>query len=70
MCGEVSSAKQQIVRKVIQTNVAFVEAGPLCFDPDLKYNIQLIYKGKDQLIEAVWGVGISSVKNFWRESGL
>ena len=45
MCGEVSSAKQQIVRKVVRPNVAFVEVGPVCIDPSLQYDVQMIYKG-------------------------
>ena len=45
MCGDVSSAKQQRVRKVIQPNVAFVEVGPVCLDPSLEYDVQMIYQG-------------------------
>ena len=45
MCGETSSAKQQLLRKVIQANVAFVEVGPICLDPGLEYDVQMIYQG-------------------------
>lgn len=45
MCGDVSSAKQQVLRKVIQPTVAFVEVGPVCLDNDLEYEVQMIYRG-------------------------
>lgn len=45
MCGDTSSVKQQIVRKVIQSEVAFVEVGPICLDPNVEYDVLMIYRG-------------------------
>ena len=63
MCGDTSSAKQQVVRRVIQAEVAFVEVGPICLDPNLKYDIQMIYQGvqpsgSDRIYSETGGVNI------------
>ena len=58
-----SSAKQQILRKVIQLNVVFVEVGPVCIDPSLQYDVQMIYKGvkppnSDKIYEETSGINV------------